>query len=172
MSMMGQGVLGSGRHLLFGLSLGLRLREAGRGIGLRRFGRTPRRQDQDQGSGSPTAITVHFIYQDGRRVSVSAKEGETLLQVVVNQGLHIPGFGACEGMLACSTCHLILDRATFGQLPAISEEEIDMLDLACGVTDTSRLGCQVILTKAMDGSTFQVPMQVNDARGKQQEQKQ
>ncbi|XP_038603623.1 adrenodoxin, mitochondrial-like [Tachyglossus aculeatus] len=171
MSMMAQGLLGSGRLLLSGLSLGLRLREAGRGITLRQFGQTRRRRDQeqDQGSGLPATITLHFIYQDGRKVTVSAKEGESLLQVVMNHGLHIPGFGSCEGMLACSTCHLILEQAAYSKLPGISEEELDMLDLACGITDTSRLGCQVIVRPAMSGHTFLVPMQVSDARGEPRE---
>ena len=59
--------------------------------------------------------------------------------------------GACGGELACSTCHLVFDQDTYDSLPAKSEEEQDMLDLAFEVTETSRLGCQVRVTEAFEG---------------------
>jgi hypothetical protein len=65
--------------------------------------------------------------------------------------------GACGGELACSTCHLIFDQATFDSLPPMTEEEQDMLDLAFEVTETSRLGCQVIVTEAFDGIKVRAP---------------
>ncbi|NXQ68089.1 ADX protein, partial [Quiscalus mexicanus] len=124
---------------------------------------------------SEDQVTVHFINRDGERLTTTAKEGETLLEVVVNHNLAIDGFGACEGTLACSTCHLIFDKDTFQKLDAISDEELDMLDLAYGLTDTSRLGCQVCVKKLMDGVTVRVPMDVSDMRrqlevGKQSKQ--
>ncbi|NXA45784.1 ADX protein, partial [Nothocercus julius] len=109
-------------------------------------------------------VTVHFINRDGEKLTATAKEGETLLQVVVNQNLAIDGFGACEGTLACSTCHLIFEKDIFQKLDAISDEEMDMLDLAYGLTERSRLGCQVCVKKWMDGLTVQVPMEVSDIR--------
>ncbi|NXW87865.1 ADX protein, partial [Alopecoenas beccarii] len=120
-------------------------------------------------------VTVHFINRDGERLTATAKEGESLLEVVVNQNLGIDGFGACEGTLACSTCHLIFEKDTFQKLEAISDEELDMLDLAYGLTETSRLGCQVRMKKWMDGLTVRVPMDVSDIRrqlevGKQSKQ--
>uniref|UniRef100_A0A8C3N1H9 Uncharacterized protein n=1 Tax=Geospiza parvula TaxID=87175 RepID=A0A8C3N1H9_GEOPR len=124
---------------------------------------------------SENQVTVHFINRDGERLTTTAKEGESLLEVVVNHNLAIDGFGACEGTLACSTCHLIFDKDTFQKLDAISDEELDMLDLAYGLTDTSRLGCQVCVKKWMDGLTVRVPMDVSDMRrqlevGKQSKQ--
>ena len=65
--------------------------------------------------------------------------------------------GACEGACACSTCHLILDRDVYDSLPEPTDEENDMLDLAFGLTSTSRLGCQVKLTRRMDGMRAQLP---------------
>lgn len=44
--------------------------------------------------------------------------------------------GACEGTLACSTCHLIFEDHIFEKLDAITDEEMDMLDLAYGLTET------------------------------------
>uniref|UniRef100_A0A8D2PCQ0 2Fe-2S ferredoxin-type domain-containing protein n=1 Tax=Zosterops lateralis melanops TaxID=1220523 RepID=A0A8D2PCQ0_ZOSLA len=124
---------------------------------------------------SKDQVTIHFINRDGERLTTTAKEGESLLEVVVNHNLAIDGFGACEGTLACSTCHLIFDKDAFQKLDAISDEELDMLDLAYGLTDTSRLGCQVCVKKWMDGLTVRVPMDVSDMRkqlevGKQSKQ--
>ncbi|KAL7979905.1 hypothetical protein Chor_004374 [Crotalus horridus] len=81
-------------------------------------------------------VTLHFIDRDGEKYLVNAKEGESLLEVVINQNININGFGACEGTLACSTCHLIFEKAAFQQLGEISDDELDMLDLAYGLTDT------------------------------------
>uniref|UniRef100_A0A8C6Y073 2Fe-2S ferredoxin-type domain-containing protein n=1 Tax=Naja naja TaxID=35670 RepID=A0A8C6Y073_NAJNA len=109
-------------------------------------------------------VRLHFINRDGEKYSVSAKEGESLLEVVIKQNINIDGFGACEGTLSCSTCHLIFEKAAFQQLGEISDDELDMLDLAYGLTDTSRLGCQVCVKKWMDGLTVQVPTEVSDIR--------
>lgn len=65
--------------------------------------------------------------------------------------------GACEGSIACSTCHVILPEEYFDKLPEPSDDENDMLDMAFGLTDTSRLGCQVQLTKDLDGMTITLP---------------
>lgn len=74
--------------------------------------------------------------------------------------------GACEGTLACSTCHLILKQEDYDKLAEKpTDEELDMLDLAYELTDTSRLGCQVYLTKEFDGLEVRVPAGVNDQRG-------
>ncbi|XP_009079231.1 PREDICTED: adrenodoxin-like [Acanthisitta chloris] len=138
----------------------------------RGFSSTHRLQDAPRESSSAGQVTVHFLNRDGERFTTSAKEGESLLEVVVNQNLPIDGFGACEGTLACSTCHLIFDKDTFQKLGAISDEELDMLDLAYGLTETSRLGCQVCIKKSMDGLTVRVPMDVSDIRRQQEVGKQ
>lgn len=83
---------------------------------------------------------------------------------MIENNLDIDGFGACEGTLACSTCHLIFEEHIFEKLEAVTDEENDMLDLAYGLTDRSRLGCQIYLTKAMDNMTVRVPDAVADAR--------
>lgn len=95
---------------------------------------------------------------------VKAVVGDSLLDVAIDNDLDIEGYGACEGTLACSTCHLIFEEKQFDSLPGASDEEMDMLDLAWGVTDTSRLGCQITVTKDMDGMTVTVPESVADAR--------
>ncbi len=100
-------------------------------------------------------ITVHFVGTDGVTRSAKAPTGERLLDVAQAQGQ--PLEGTCEGQMACSTCHVIVDPADFARLPPAREEEEDMLDLAVGATRTSRLACQIWLTEALDGLTVRIP---------------
>ncbi|KAM6095568.1 adrenodoxin, mitochondrial [Chlamydotis macqueenii] len=113
---------------------------------------------------SEDKITVHFVNRDGDKLTAKGKPGDSLLDVVVDNNLDIDGFGACEGTLACSTCHLIFEDHIFEKLDAVTDEEMDMLDLAYGLTETSRLGCQICLKKWMDNMTVRVPEAVADAR--------
>lgn len=69
---------------------------------------------------------------------------------------------ACSGVAACSTCHVIVDPEWFEKLPPAEEDELDMLDLAWGVTPTSRLGCQIRFTKALDGLKVTLPEKTNN----------
>lgn len=110
-------------------------------------------------------VKVTFIKANGERITAKGKLGDTLLDVVVNNSLDFDGYGACEGTLTCSTCHVILKKEDFDRLPdKPSDEELDMLDLAYDLTDTSRLGCQIQLTKDLDGLEVMIPATVNDAR--------
>nr|CAH7727502.1 unnamed protein product [Callosobruchus chinensis] len=110
-------------------------------------------------------VQVTFIKANGEKIKAKGKLGDTLLDVVVNNNIDLDGFGACEGTLTCSSCHLILKKQDYDALPdKPSEEELDMLDLAYDLTDTSRLGCQIILTDKLDGLEVTVPATINDAR--------
>ncbi|XP_048453710.1 adrenodoxin-like [Rhincodon typus] len=113
---------------------------------------------------SKDKVSVDFINRDGEKLKAEGNEGDSLLDVVVDNNLDIDGFGACEGTLACSTCHLIFEEPIYKKLDDITDEEMDMLDLAYGLTETSRLGCQICLKKWMDGMTVEVPTDVADAR--------
>lgn len=97
---------------------------------------------------------VTFIEPNGRRVAVDAAAGETLLEVARHGGVDIEG--ACGGSLACATCHVSIDNGFFDRLAPPSAEEDDMLDLATGLTATSRLGCQIVVTDGLDGLTVRV----------------
>ncbi|CAK1556054.1 unnamed protein product [Leptosia nina] len=110
-------------------------------------------------------VKVTFHLYDGRQLEAEGKVGDTLLDVVVNNDLDIDGYGACEGTVTCSTCHVVLTQEDFDRLPEeAGDEERDMLDLAYGLTDTSRLGCQITLTKDLNGLVVKIPEGVNDAR--------
>jgi len=79
-----------------------------------------------------------------------AKPGQTILEVAFEHDIDIEG--ACGGETACSTCHVIFEQAAYDALPEPNDDELDILDLAVGVTDTSRLGCQVKLQKDRDAN--------------------
>ncbi|CAC5409924.1 FDX1 [Mytilus coruscus] len=109
-------------------------------------------------------ICLYFVDRDGDRITVNADVGSSLLDVAIDNDIELEG--ACEGTLACSTCHLIFKPDQYDQIQEKpTDEELDMLDLAFGLSDTSRLGCQVIVTKEMDGWEIEVPSGVADARG-------
>jgi ferredoxin len=109
-------------------------------------------------------VTVTFLKPDGSRVSVQSEPGKTLYDAVIDNNVDIDGFGACEGTLCCTTCHLIFKKKDFEIIGAPSVEEMDMLDLAYELTETSRLGCQVYLKKELDPLEVQVPAGINDVR--------
>lgn len=110
-------------------------------------------------------VEVTFVRSSGERIKTKGKIGDSLLDVVVNNELDLDGFGACEGTLTCSTCHLIFSKADYEALPEKpGDEELDMLDLAYELTDTSRLGCQIVLSKELNGLEVRVPATINDAR--------
>ena len=98
-----------------------------------------------------------FIDQEGKAHEVEAPEGWTVLDIGRKNGFDLEG--VCEGAMACSTCHIIAEPSWFHKLPAPEEEEEDMLDLAFDVRTTSRLGCQVVMTKELDGLVVTIPSQ-------------
>ena len=98
---------------------------------------------------------VNFKLQDGTIKSIDAPNGISLLEVAHKNDIDLEG--ACEGSLACSTCHIIIDEEFFDKLPEASEDEEDMLDLAFGLSHTSRLGCQIIVNDDIDGIVVSLP---------------
>ncbi len=99
--------------------------------------------------------TMVFIERDGTPREVDAPVGLSVLEVAHRAGIDIEG--ACEGSLACSTCHVIVDPEWYELLLEASEDEEDMLDLAFNLSATSRLGCQIIITEELDGLTVRLP---------------
>jgi ferredoxin, 2Fe-2S len=96
-----------------------------------------------------------FIERDGSEREVDAPLGLSVLEIAHRNDIDIEG--ACEGSLACSTCHVIIDPEWYDLLREASEDEEDMLDLAFGLTATSRLGCQIIITEELDGLRVRLP---------------
>ncbi|XP_061103447.1 ferredoxin 1b isoform X2 [Conger conger] len=101
-----------------------------------------------QGNSPPEdKVTIHFVNQDGVRTTTSVTEGVSLLNVVITKKIDINGF-----------------ENIFQKMEPMVDEEVDMLDLAYGLTETSRLGCQVCVQKWMDGMTVQVPKDVKNEK--------
>jgi 2Fe-2S ferredoxin len=99
---------------------------------------------------------ITFKYGNGEIKEVEAPNGISILEVAHKN--EIPLEGACEGSLACSTCHIIVEEQDrYNALPAAKEDEEDMLDLAFGLTHTSRLGCQIIVNDSLDGLVVRLP---------------
>ncbi len=101
-----------------------------------------------------------FIETDGNRKEVDAPVGLSVMEIAHRHGVDIEG--ACDGSLSCSTCHVIVEPAWSGKLDEASEDEEDMLDLAFGLEETSRLGCQIIMSEALDGLTVKLPAETRN----------
>ena len=105
-------------------------------------------------SAAPAHIV--FVSADGsQQWQVEAPFGVSVMEIAVSNNIDIEG--ACEGNMACSTCHVVVDADWSEKLPAPKEEEDDMLDLVYGLKRTSRLGCQIIMTAELDGLTVRLP---------------
>ena len=108
---------------------------------------------------------VRFFKPDGTLdKEVDSAPGQRLLDVAWAAGE--PLEGACEGVMACSTCHVVVDAADFARLPPASEEEEDLLDLAAHATRTSRLACQIILTEDLRSLSVRVPPEARNWMGR------
>ena len=107
--------------------------------------------------------SMTFIERDGTRREVDAPLGLSVLEIAHKHGVDIEG--ACEGSLACSTCHVVVEPGWIGKLAKPTEDEEDMLDLAFDLQETSRLGCQIIMTDALDGLVVKLPAGTRNAQG-------
>ena len=96
-----------------------------------------------------------FIERDGTRRDVDAPVGLSVLEIAHKHDIDLEG--ACEGSLACATCHVVVDPDWVAKLGTPTDDEEDMLDLAFGLEKTSRLGCQIVMTDALDGLTVRLP---------------
>ena len=101
-----------------------------------------------------------FVNPDGTEKEVEAPNGLSVLEIAHKNDIDLEG--ACEGSLACSTCHVIVSEEWFDKLAEPEEEEEDMLDLAFGLQQTSRLGCQIIISDELDGLKVHVPSETRN----------
>ena len=106
--------------------------------------------------------TMTFVLADGTEKEVDAQIGLSVLEIAHKNNIDIEG--ACEGSLACSTCHVIVDEAYYDILDPASEDEEDMLDLAFGLSPTSRLGCQIKITEKFNGLKVRLPEATHNAQ--------
>lgn len=101
-------------------------------------------------------LYVTFIDKEGQEHKLAVSKGDNLLDIAQAHDLEMEG--ACGGSCACSTCHVIvMDPEYYDKMPEPEDDENDMLDLAFGLTETSRLGCQIHMTKELDGLRVKLP---------------
>ncbi|KAL3894992.1 MAG: hypothetical protein SGCHY_004957 [Lobulomycetales sp.] len=112
-----------------------------------------------------SSLRVNYILPSGQAVTVPARKGQNLLQLAHENSIELEG--ACECSLACSTCHLIVDTSFYDKIPEPSDEENDMLDLAFGLTETSRLGCQIEMDESLDGIIVKIPAATRNIQASQ-----
>ena len=105
----------------------------------------------------PETIKVTFVTKDGERIEVKGREGERALYLAHRKGVDMEG--ACEASLACTTCHVYVESEDehWDQLPEATETEEDLLDMAPFLSSNSRLGCQIILAREIDGIVLRLP---------------
>ena len=100
-------------------------------------------------------VKFYWVTSENKEICVNGRIGETLLENAHRNSIDLEG--ACDGSLACSTCHVILSNNLYNLQPDPTPDEEDMLDLAFGLTPTSRLGCQIKVTQNMEDSRIQLP---------------
>lgn len=100
-------------------------------------------------------VNVTFINKAGERIPVKGKIGDNVLYLAHRYKVEMEG--ACEASLACTTCHVYVHYDYVDKLPPATEKEEDLLDLAPFLKENSRLGCQIILTKELDGIELELP---------------
>ena len=100
---------------------------------------------------------ITFIQPDGSAFGFEAPAGISLMAAATGAG--VDGIVAeCGGSAICGTCHVYVDAAWLGHLPAPLEAEQVMLDCTASAREPgSRLSCQVMLTDALQGLTVRVP---------------
>jgi ferredoxin len=98
---------------------------------------------------------VIFVTENGEKKIVEGQVGLSILEIAHQNNIDLEG--ACEGSLACATCHVIVDEEFYKKLDQPSDAEEDMLDLAFGLTETSRLGCQIIMADELDNIVIRLP---------------
>ncbi|PIN22831.1 Ferredoxin [Handroanthus impetiginosus] len=110
----------------------------------------------EDGNDEKEKINVTFVDKDGEETHIKVPVGMSMLDAAHENDIDLEG--ACEGSLACSTCHVIvMDMEHYNKLPEPTDDENDMLDLAFGLTETSRLGCQIIAKPELDGLRLALP---------------
>lgn len=90
------------------------------------------------------------VNRDGEESTIEVAEGLTVMEAIRDNG-YDELLALCGGCCSCATCHIHVDPAFMAKLPAISEDEDDLLESSDHRAETSRLSCQVPFTAELDG---------------------
>lgn len=94
-------------------------------------------------------MKIYLTDLKGNNHVLDAVEGWSLMEIIRDH--NFPMKAECGGSCACATCHVYINPEWVGKLPEASSEEIYMIDDAFHVQENSRLSCQIILSKELDG---------------------
>ena len=100
-------------------------------------------------------VNITVVDREEEVHKINGKINDNIMFLLQHNDIEIEG--ACEASLACCTCHVYVDDDNFDKIPEPLEEEDDMLDLAPFLKENSRLGCQIILKKELEGMTITLP---------------
>uniref|UniRef100_A0A182MST1 2Fe-2S ferredoxin-type domain-containing protein n=1 Tax=Anopheles culicifacies TaxID=139723 RepID=A0A182MST1_9DIPT len=101
------------------------------------------------------SVNITYIDKDGKETTVRGKVGDNVLYLAHRYGVEMEG--ACEASLACTTCHVYVQDEYLDRLTEPEEKEDDLLDMAPFLRENSRLGCQIVLQKELEGMRLQLP---------------
>ena len=99
--------------------------------------------------------TIRVTGRDGEEKAVEAEDGFTLMETIRDNGFD-ELLALCGGCCSCATCHVHVDPAFADKLPAMSEDEDDLLESSDHRNETSRLSCQIEFTSDLDGLKVQI----------------
>jgi len=107
-------------------------------------------------------IKVHFKLRDGSIETVECPEYQTVMEAAryFSKNGYIETIDAeCNGSCACATCHVIIDKKWIKKVPAPKNAtaEQDLLDYEPLAKEGSRLSCQIVLDKKLDGLIVHIP---------------
>lgn len=91
-----------------------------------------------------------IVNREGAETEVEVKNGYTVMEAIRDNGFD-ELLALCGGCCSCATCHIVVDPAFADKLPAMSEDESDLLDSSDHRVAGSRLSCQVKMNDALDG---------------------
>ena len=94
--------------------------------------------------------TVTVVTREGDEKAIEAAVGLSLMEVIRDAGID-ELLALCGGCCSCATCHIFVDEKFVDRLPAMSDDENDLLDGSSHRTATSRLSCQIVIGDDLDG---------------------
>ena len=95
-------------------------------------------------------VQIIVVDRGGNERSIEAEAGLSLMEAIRDNGLD-ELLALCGGCCSCATCHVFVDEGSASDLPALSEDENDLLDSSDHRNGQSRLSCQIPLTAEMSG---------------------
>ena len=103
----------------------------------------------------PKLIVVN---RDGAEQTVEGDKGLSVMEVIRDHGFD-ELLALCGGCCSCATCHVHVEAGAKDQLPAMSEDENDLLDSTTDRDDNSRLSCQLPFSEALDGLKVRIAVE-------------